>query len=456
MEGRAAPVFARSMKVTGLLFLTLSSITPASSVFVVVPGLFAQAGSGGLIALGAAGLVALAMAFIYAELGSAFPVAGGEYSMLGGALSPFVGSVFMAMNVIGSTLSPAALALGAADYLQAFWPGVQPIPVAVAMMVGTTLFGLLNIRLNAWVTGAFLAVELIALVVVSVLGFAQPERPLSTLILHPVLGGPHGGGAPSLAMLGLAAAVGCYSYNGFGSAVYFSEETHEAPRRVADAVLISLLLTIVFEMVPVAALLIGAPDMNGVLTSVHPVFDFLAARGGQGLATAIGACIALAIANAVLTIMLINARFLFSSARDRAWHPRLNEALGRLHPRFGSPWVATLLAGAMASAACFLPMQLLLVLNGAGVVVTYSLISLAVLAGRISGRTGHGLYRMPLFPLAPVFALIALAYIVYANWLDKDLGRPSLIANAAILAAATVYVLWMRRRRDRAAATGPL
>ncbi len=441
------------MTVAGLLFLTLSSITPASSVFVVIPGLFAQAGSGGLIALGAAGLVALAMAFVYAELGSAFPIAGGEYSMLGGALSPFVGQMFMIMNVIGSTLSPAALALGAADYLQAFWPGAAPIPVAVAMMLGTTLLGVLNIRLNAWVTGAFLVVELAALAVVTALGFAHPARPLSVLLLHPVLGGAHAGAAPSLAMIGLAAAVGCYAYFGFGAAVYFSEETRDAPRRVAQAIIISLALTIAFEMVPVAAILTGAPDLPALLASAHPFFDFLQARGGRPLATAISACVALAIANAVLTIMLINARFLFSSARDKAWHPRLNRALERLHPRFDSPWAATLLAGILASAACFLPLDLLLVLNGAGVVITFGLLCVAVLAGRMTRRTGHGVYRMPLFPVAPVFALLALAYIVYANWLDAAVGRPSLIANAAIFALAALYVLWSRRRGAAAAMT---
>jgi amino acid transporter len=447
MSGEAAPAFQRSIKVTGLLFLTLSSITPASSVFVIVPGLFDQAGTGGLLAMAAAALVALAMAFVYAELGSAFPTAGGEYSMLGGALSPFVGAVFMVMNVVGSTLSPAALALGAADYLQAFWPGAAPAPTAVAMMVGTTLLGLLNIRLNAWITGAFLAVELAALCVVAWLGFAHPARPLASVVLHPVLGGAHAGAAPSLVMIGLASAVGCYAYNGFGAAVYFSEETHEAPRRVARAIILSLLLTIAFEMIPVAALLVGAPDTTALLASTHPFFDFIQVRGGTALADVISACVALAIANAVLTIMLINARFLFASARDRAWHPRLNGALSRVHPRFGSPWAATLLAGVLASAACFIPLGFLLVLNGAGVVVLYVLLCLAALAGRWTGRTRHGLYRMPLFPLAPAFALVALAYLVYANWLDPTTGRPSLIASAATVAASGLYVLWSRRRR---------
>ncbi len=56
--------FIRSMKVTGVLLLTLSAVTPASSVFVVIPGVIGQAGTGAFISLAAAALVALAMALV--------------------------------------------------------------------------------------------------------------------------------------------------------------------------------------------------------------------------------------------------------------------------------------------------------------------------------------------------------------------------------------------------------
>ena len=154
--------FIRSMKVTGVLLLTLSAVTPASSVFVVIPGIIGQAGTGAFISLAAAALVALAMALVYAELASAFPHAGGEYAMLGRTLGPFVGFVFMGMNLVGSTLAPAVLSLGASDYVAAIWPNVGRVPFAVGIVASSMLLGILNIRLNAWVTGVFLLVEVLA------------------------------------------------------------------------------------------------------------------------------------------------------------------------------------------------------------------------------------------------------------------------------------------------------
>jgi amino acid transporter len=116
-------------------------------------------------------------------------------------------------------------------------------------------------------------------------------------------------------MIGLATAVGVFSYNGFGSAVYFSEEMHEAPRRVARTILWALGLTVAFEFVPMAAVLLGAPDLKRLLGSSSPFSDFVLQTGGSSLNVAIGLGVALSIINAVIAIVLINARFLFSSGR---------------------------------------------------------------------------------------------------------------------------------------------
>src|ERR1700744_6780329 len=89
---------ARGMGVMGALFLTLSAETPASSVFVILPGVIQAAGTGALISMAAAGLVALCMALTYAELGSTFPSAGGEYAIVGTVLGPPAGVAVLGVN----------------------------------------------------------------------------------------------------------------------------------------------------------------------------------------------------------------------------------------------------------------------------------------------------------------------------------------------------------------------
>jgi amino acid transporter len=450
--GQTPRAFTRSMRVTGVLLLTLSTITPAASVFVVIPGILGQAGTGALISLAAAAAVALAMSLVYGELASAFPHAGGEYAMLGRTLGPFVGFVYMGVNLVGSTLAPAVLSLGASDYVSAVWPGVQSVPLAVGIVGFAMLLGLLNIRLNAWVTGVFLVVELLALGVLTALGFAHAHRPLGALIAHPVVLSPAGAHLGHLiptpvGMIGLATAVAIFAYNGFGAAVYFSEEMHEAPRLIWRAILMALGLTVAFEFIPVLAVMLGAPDLRGLLASSTPFSDYVRLTGGDTLATAVDLGIALAIVNSVIATVLINSRFLFSSGRDGVWHRAANDALTRIHRRFKSPWAAALVAGASAAATCFIPFHILLVMNGTATVVMYLLLCLGAIAGRLTGSTAHAAYRMPLFPLAPALGVVVLGYVIWANWLDPDVGRPSLIVTLALIVLTCIYFFVLRGRR---------
>jgi amino acid transporter len=291
-------------------------------------------------------------------------------------------------------------------------------------------------------------IEVGVLMVLAGLGFSHTHRGLGELIAHPLALSGAGILVPTpIAMIGLATTVAIFAYNGFGAAVYFSEEMHGAPRRVATTIMWALVLTVAFEFVPVIAVLLGAPDLKALIASQSPFSDLVLARGGRALNIAISLGVALAIVNAVIATVLINARFFYSSGRDRAWHAGANAALVRLHGRFHSPWVATLLAGSMAMGACFITFHLLLVLNGTWVVVMYALLCLAAIAGRRRGSTAHGTYRMPLYPVAPVLGLLSLAYVLYADWIDRDVGRPSLVATAVMMALASLYYFAMRRRR---------
>ncbi|HEV2363601.1 MAG TPA: APC family permease [Caulobacteraceae bacterium] len=435
------------MKVAGALLLTLSAITPAASVYVIVPGVIAAAGSGAIWSLLAAAAVGLAMAFTYAELGSAHPIAGGEYALIGRTAGPTIGFVYLGMNAVSCALAPAVMALGAGQYLAAVWPGAPHVPIGVGVLAFASLLGVLNIRTNAVVTGIFLSIEVLALVLLAWLGFSHGQRSPAELVSHPhFVNGGRLGPAP-LAAIGLATAQAIFAYDGFGAVMAFSEEMLRARERVAITIVAAFLLTVVLEFVPTFAVLLGTTDLKNLIASSGPFSDFVAGAGGRGLSIAVSLGIALAILNAAVAIVLVNARFFYSAGRDGAWPAPVNAALARIHPRFHSPWIANLAGGVVAMPACFLPLRLLLVFTGASVVVKYALVSGAAIAGRLNGGTAHGRYRMPAFPAGPVLVMASLAYVLYANWIDRALGRPSLIATGVILGGAVCYATAMRMAR---------
>lgn len=441
-----APPLVRSLRRLGVLLITLSGITPAASVFIMGSQVIHEAGSGAFLCFLFAGLLSLATAYVYAELSSAFPLTGGEYSMIGATMGPVWGMMTLGINLFGGAVGQAVTALGLAGYLGVVLPGLPPLPTALAATLAVTVVSVLHVRLSAVITGVFLAVELAALAAMTGLGVLHAQRGVAEIALHPTMVSATGALVPTpLAAIGLATAGAIYVYNGYGGAVFFGEEMHEARSRLAWVVFWSLGVAVVAEFTPIIALL-AAADLKTVVASDTPVSAFIAG-GGAWFQKAVSLGVAFAILNAMIAIALINARQLYASGRDGVWPAVLSRAITRVHPWFNSPWVASVAMGAATAAACLLKLDLLVMLTANGLVVIYAGVCAAAIAGRLTGSTAAAEYRMPLFPLAPAASLAAIAAVVWADLLDADVGRPSLIANLAVMAvAAAYYGLYLRRR----------
>ena len=441
----AVSLLARGMGTWGALFLTLSAETPASSVFVILPGVLQAAGSGALISMAAAGVVALCMALTYAELGSTFPSAGGEYAIVGSVLGPLAGFAVLGVNLANLLLSCAVLSLGVADYLAPVLPGLSPLATSLVALALATGLGVLNIRASALATGAFLLLELISLVVVTGLGFAHPVRNPAALFTHPVLLGPgHVLQAVGLGGLATGVVVGLFAYDGYGNAVYLAEELQDVRKRLVKAVLWALGVTTLFEVTALSAVLVGSPDLKALLAAGDGMIsDFTSTVGGAALGRAIGVGVALAILNAVIALVLMSGRQFYATARDGVWPGRVGQLLTRLHPRFASPWIATLAAGVLSAGLCLLPMPLLLMLSGSGVTVIYISLSVACLRNGRRRASGPG-WRLPLWPAPPLLALVLL--LLFAAVSMKD-GWISFAATVGCgLLAAGYYLLVLKPR----------
>lgn len=437
------------MKLIGALLITLSSLTPASSVFIIMPQVISQAGTGVLLSFTGAAAVSMLIAFVYAELCSAFPLTGGEYAIVGRVLGPFPGFVVLGVNLLVLLLNMAVIALGVGPYLApVLGHPVNAAEAALISVVFTTLCGVLNIRTNALITGAFLSLELLALVVLTVLGTLHAARPLAPLITHPVmLSGGHLMSTP-LAALGLAGSASVFANYGFGNAIFLGEETHDAARQIARAVLLAMVIGYVTQIVPLGAVLVGARDLAGLFGGGDAMFsNFVAQQGGRALSIIISLSIVMAIINCNIAFVVLVARLLFSTGRDNVWPPAVNRALLRIHPRWGSPWVATLACGALAAGLCLVPQYTLTVLTGTTIIVVYGSLCISALVGRRTGRTAGAAYRMPLHPWPSILGLMGLAYVIFASAQDPDIGRPSLWATAAVIAVSAAYYWLVLRRR---------
>ncbi|MER5404562.1 APC family permease [Streptomyces sp. NPDC002769] len=429
----------RSIGIVGGTLLTLSCVTPASTLFVVVPDLFSSLGTATALTIAIGSLLCIAVAFCYSELGTLIPSAGGEYAMVSTLAGRLAGWLVFVLSLLVVMIVPPVIAMGTADYLAPI-VHLNASLAGAGVMLLATLAGLLDLRANAWITGVFLVLEVIAAAVVAVLGFAHSQRGAGSLVSMQIAGsGGHTDTVTAMLVVsGLAIAL--FITQGFSTAVYLSEELENPRRNVARTVLATLAISSVIILVPVVAITMGAPDLAALTGG--DISTMVTAWSNSAVGTFVSLCVALAIINAGIVMVIQNSRVLFASARDKAWPGPVNRGLSRLG-RFGSPWVATLLVGVPGAALCFVNLDTLYGVTGVSVTAMYLLVAVAALLARRGSHAHTPAWRMPLWPAVPVLLIAVLAYILSRQ------ETVYLVWTGGITAVATLYwAFYLRPRRE--------
>lgn len=440
----------RGLSPFAVLLLTLSCLSPVVSIFGVGGDVLRQAGTGagGLFLLGIA--AAVVWGVVYAELGSAYPYAGGDYVAVGSILGGGAGMLVLALWASTAAPSIAFSAQIIANYCAELAPGV-PAPVfTFGSLVAAVLVALLAVRTSAVVTGIFLAIEMAAVAALIGLGAQAPARGLDALLLHPVTATAGHGLAPvSLGVMALAAVSAVYATVGGNQALVFGEEMRDPHRRMGGVVICACLIGAFCTALPVVFVAASAPNLAAILASPAPFAAFVdQATAAPWAAKALSAGVALAVFNANIVAIMAFARLYFSLGRDGLFTPAVNRALTDVGPASGVPRVATVVIGLFSTACAFLSSHVLLVFFTGLLVYGWTLVCVAVLVGRRRGLTGGpGYWRSPLFPLAPVVGLAMAAVFTLADLMDADAGRPSLILLGAVLAVTWLWYRFGLRRR---------
>ncbi len=438
----------RELSSFAVLMLTLSSLSPVVSVFGVGGDVLHQAGSGAAVLFGAAILAAVVWSVVYAELGSAYPYAGGDYVAVGSVLGGWAGVVTLVLWAVTAGPSIAFSAEALVPYVAQLAPQLPTPLVTFGGLAGALALALLSVRRGALVTGVFLAVETVAVVVLIVVGASHPVRTPVSVLLHPVLLGASGGLVPvTLSVLGLGAISAVYATVGGNQAINFGEELRDPHKRMGRVVLMACLIGAFATALPIVFVVLSAPDLGALLRSPAPFAQFLTTAMGPWAGPALSAGVALAIFNANIVSIMGQARLYFSLGRDGLFPKPVNRLLSGVDAH-GTPRAATLIVTAFSAACCFLPGHTLLVFISGLLVYGWSLVCIAVLVGRRRGQTGaNGYWRSPLFPLAPVVGLCMAAVFTVADLFDADAGRPSLLLLGLVVVAALAwYHLGLRRR----------
>jgi amino acid transporter len=439
------PQLKRAINTLGNVALVLSDITPTASLLIIGTVVIATAGTGSLAAYLIGGFLALMVALCMGELGSMFPVAGGLFSIVTRVLGKPIGFLAMLDYMGQAVFLPASVAIGIGVYLSVFIPNIPQNLIAAIVMIVVTGFALLAIRFNAVLTGFFLALESAVVLALAFSGLVHWQQPLS-IVTHPVM--TNGKGGLSDVALGLviaAIAVAMFSVNGYDSAINFSEETEGEAKHVGRAVVVAASIGIALEVGTFLLVFFGISDVANFVASKTPLLD--AAKNSFGTTfyniVAIGAIIA--IFNASLAITLQFARIVWAAGRDRAWPGVISDWIGKVEPKRGAPWVATLIVGALATILSFQG-KLIAVVTFTAVllIVLYGLICISALVSRFTQKDLPRPWKMPLWPAPPIIGLVGVVIALT----QQKIGDLLLVAGIFV-AGLIYYYAFIRPNGDR-------
>jgi amino acid transporter len=435
----------RSLHPLRALIMGVASCGPIGSVFAYVPALLAICGLFSWWAMVIAAVLCIFQGLAYAEVGSAYPVAGGEYSMVGRVLGKALGIITFGLMSAMYIFVPTAASLAVGGVLGVIWPwaGEHVHIVAVLVIIYAASVSFLRVKLGTWVAAFFVAVQIVALVVVTVLGLVHAHSPSERIFSTQALGANGNMTTVTMAAAVLGITVAFFIYQGFGNVIIFSEETKKARSKIGGAAMGATLTAVIVILVPTTALLLGAPTVNTLLTSASPLADTIASWGGDVFGKIISFIIFLAILDLATASMMAFARVYWSGGRDNVWPTPISKAMAYVNPKLKTPWVAVIVFAVICAVfAGTSNVAAIVTFTGIITLVYAGLMGLSAIVIRLK-KNPPDRYKMPLWPVPP--ALLVIACVLMGTQQKKSDMIITLIIAVAFL---VYYLVYLRPRPD--------
>lgn len=418
-----SPELRRTLGVGDAVVIGLGSMIGAGIFAALAPAARA-AGSGLLIGLAVAAVVAYCNAASSARLAARYPASGGTYVYGRERLGEFWGYLAGWSFVVGKTASCAAMALTVGAYV---WPG-QAHAVAVAAVVALTAVNYGGVQKSAWLTRVIVAVVLAVLSCVVVVSLGSGEADAGRLDI-----GASGGFGGVLQAAGLL----FFAFAGYARIATLGEEVRDPARTIPRAIPLALGITlVVYACVAVAVLSVLGPGGLGLADA--PLADAVRAAGVPELAPVVRTGAAVAALGSLLALILGVSRTTLAMARDR----HLPGALAVVHPRFQVPHRAELAVGAVVAVlAATVDVRGAIGFSSFGVLAYYA----------VANASAWTLDRAPSRRIVPVVGLLGCAVLAFS------LPGVSVATGAGVLMAGVVaYAVRLRVAERTGRGGGPV
>lgn len=435
------PTFNRTLGLRTLFFVVVANMI-GTGIFTTSGFMMADLGHpiAVLACWAVGGLLAVCGGLCYAELGTRFPVTGGEYVFLRETFGP--NWAFLSgwtSLLVGFSAPVGAAAMAFAMHLQ----GIVGTDVPTELLAILAIVLMTVVHGGAVVVGARIQVALTSLKVVLIGGFIVAGFLLGRGdVAHFSM--VASGGAVTLSAFATSLVFVSFAYTGWNAAVYLGGEAKQPARDLPRAILfgvaavvaIYLSLNFVFIYALAPSALAGHPDAGRL--AAHALFG---PRVGGGFALAI----ALFLLSTIGAMTMTGPRVIVAMARDGAFFA----PFAKLGARTQAPLRALLLQSAIAVAMVLTATFEALLLYVGFVLSLFSSLSvlgLMRLRRRSKTTTGSDVFRTWGYPVTPMLFVVLNLGIVAFSVKDNLVAFLSGVATLVVGHA----VARLRTRRPRA------
>ncbi|WP_067801473.1 amino acid permease [Actinomadura formosensis] len=406
----------------------------------VLTGQVAKEKAGPAVALSfiLAAVVCGLAALCYAEFASTVPVAGSAYTFSYATLGELPAWIIGWDLILEMALGAAVVAVGWSGYFASLLDdmgitlpasiaappgegGTVNVPAICLVLLVTALLVLgikVSSRVNAVVVG--IKVSIVLLVIFAGLFFidganykpfippAQSTPEVSGL-KAPLMQELFGITPVSFGWLGIFAAIAIvfFAYIGFDIVATAAEEARRPQRDLPIGLIGSLLVTAVLYAA-VSTVVAGMQNYKK-LSIEAPLADAFKSVGHPVFATIISVGAVIGLTTVVLILLLGQSRIFFAMSRDGlmpGW-------LSAVHPRFGTPYRATVIMGVIVAVlAGFIPLAELAELVNIGTLFAFLVVSIAVVILRRTRPDLPRAFRTPWVPLTPILSVLACLFVM--------------------------------------------
>jgi amino acid transporter len=397
-------------------------------------------------------VIAVADGLVWAELGAAFPRAGGSYAFLREIYGPQRAGNWLSFLYVWQLSFTAPLAItsgciGLSSFLAWFWPGLDHAPLAALPALHFTNFAaagacllvtallyrnLSSITRLAWV---LFAGVLAAIAGVIVSGFAHGwQMPASpALTLPTALGG-----------LAQATLLTTYCYWGYYNICFLGAEVRRPERTIPRAILLSVLFVAAFyvamDLASLPAMKDAAAHVSaGEAVRLQLVADIARSAFGSLAGRLMAALIIWTAFASVFSLLLGYSRVPYAAARDGNYF----RFLTALHPRHNIPHRSLVALGLVAAFFCFFSLaQVITMLVITRILLQFFLQHAGVILLRIQRPELERPFKMPFYPLPPLVAIAGFVFML----VNRSHAIGGLAVAAAIAISGTLIYLIRAQR----------